>query len=195
MTASPPANTPGFDVAPVRSSATIRLRGVTSSPGVVFAISGLVFEPAATTSMSMSMTNSLPSTAVGRRRPLASGSPSSMRTHSTPDTQPFSSPRMRVGFVSSWKRMPSCSAWCTSSARAGISSRPRRYTTVTSAPRRLAVRAASMATLPPPTTTHFLPAYTGVSYSGNRYAFIRFTRVSSSLATDTPLRPSPSMPR
>ena len=67
--------------------------------------------------------------------------------------------------------MPSCSAWCTSSARAGISSRPRRYTTVTSAPRRLAVRAASMATLPPPTTTHFLPAYTGVSYSGNWYAF------------------------
>ena len=103
MTASPPANTPGFDVAPVRSSATIRLRGVTSSPGVVFAISGLVFEPAATTSMSMSMTNSLPSTAVGRRRPLASGSPNSMRTHSTPDAQPFSSPRMRVGFVNSWK--------------------------------------------------------------------------------------------
>ena len=147
------------------------------------------------TIMSASITYSLPSTGTGRRRPDASGSPSSMRMHSTPVIQPLSSPMMRTGLHSRSKITPSSWAWWISSARAGISSMLRRYTTCTSAPRRSAVRAASIATLPPPETTHFLPAYTGVSYSGNRYPFIRFTRVSSSLAVMTPLRPSPSMPR
>jgi hypothetical protein len=60
-----------------------------------------------------------------------------------------------------------------------------------SAPRRLAVRTASIATLPPPKTTTFLPCLVGVSYSGNLLAFIRFTRVRYSLAKKTLGRFSP----
>ena len=37
---------------------------------------------------------------------------------------------------------------------------------------RIAVRAESMATFPPPMTQTFSPRTTGVSKSGNRYAFI-----------------------
>ena len=59
---------------------------------------------------------------------------------------------------------------------------------------RRAVRAQSMATLPPPTTATRVPLGAGVSYSGNRYAFIRFTRVRYSLAETTLQRFSPGSP-
>ena len=62
-----------------------------------------------------------------------------------------------------------------------------------SAPRRMALRAASMATLPPPTTATFLPVRMGVLLVG-RYAFIRLERVRNSLAEYTPFRLSPGMP-
>mgnify|MGYP002431745388 CR=1 FL=1 len=74
------------------------------------------------------------------------------------------------------------SACSTSSLRAGSSAMPRRYTMYTcSAPRRLAQRAASMATLPPPTTATARLFMMGVRLPG-WYAFIRFTRVRYSLA-------------
>ena len=46
--------------------------------GVVLRIMGLGLLPMATTTMSISMTYSLPFTGTGRRRPLSSGSPSSI---------------------------------------------------------------------------------------------------------------------
>ncbi len=64
------------------------------------------------------------------------------------------------------KMIPSSSACSTSSLRAGSSSMPRRYTIYTSfAPRRLAHRAASIATLPPPTTAPLLAFLIGVEGS------------------------------
>jgi len=42
--------------------------------------------------------------------------------------------------------------------------------------------AASIATFPPPTTATFVALFSGVSASGNRYAFIRFARVRYSFA-------------
>ena len=62
-----------------------------------------------------------------------------------------------------------------------------------SAPSLRAQRAESMATLPPPITATFLPTFTGVSYSGKRYAFIRLTLVRNSFAEYTPLRFSPAI--
>jgi len=49
-------------------------------------------------------------------------------------------------------------------------------------PIRFAVRAASIATFPPPTTATFVALFSGVSDSGKRYAFIRFARVRYSFA-------------
>ena len=72
-----------------------------------------------------------------------------------------------MGFDSVLKMMPSSSACSTSSLRAGSSAMPRRYTMYTfSAPRRLAQRAASMATLPPPTTATFFACWMGVFAPG-----------------------------
>ena len=59
--------------------------------------------------------------APGRRRPESSGSPSSMRMQRMPRTLPLPSSRISTGLVSQWNSMPSSSAWCTSSARAGAS--------------------------------------------------------------------------
>ena len=153
-----------------------------SRPGVVERISGLGLVPRAMIMVSTSSSNSLPSLTMGRRRPEASGSPSSISTQVMPFTQPFSSPRTSTGLVSVLKMMPSSSACSTSSLRAGSSAMPRRYTMYTcSAPRRLAQRAASMATLPPPTTATARLFMMGVRLPG-WYAFIRFTRVRYSLA-------------
>ena len=69
----------------------------------------------------------------------------------------------------------------------------RLYTTETSsAPSRKAVRAASIATLPPPTTATRRACRIGVAESG-RYAFMRLLRVRNSLAEYTPLSDSPGM--
>ena len=62
-----------------------------------------------------------------------------------------------------------------------------------SAPSLSAVRAASIATLPPPTTATRPPFIIGVSLS-SRYAFIRLERVRNSLAEYTPLSASPGIP-
>ena len=145
VTISPPANTPAIEVAPA-SSATMLPRLLTSRSGVVCLISGFGPWPIAITTMSTSSTYSLPAIATGLRRPLASASPSSILIHFRPLTQPFSSPRIATGLFSRRSSMPSSLAWPISSLRAGISSSLRRYTIYTcSAPRRFAVRAASIA--------------------------------------------------
>ena len=63
-------------------------------------ISGLGLVPRAMIMVSTSSSNSLPSLTMGRRRPEASGSPSSISTQVMPFTQPFSSPRTSTGLVS-----------------------------------------------------------------------------------------------
>ena len=163
VTASPPANTPSFMVVTVSSLTTMPPRSLYSRSGVALRSSGLGEVPSAMMTESQAISNSLPGTSIGRRRPFSSGSPSSIRMHLRPRTQPLSSARISTGLHSRWKLMPSSFACSYSSLRAGISSSPRRYTTVTSAPRRLAQRAASMATLPAPTTAVTWMGISGVS--------------------------------
>ena len=63
---------------------------------------------------------------LGLRRPLWSGSPSSMRMHSTPATRPFSPRSTRTGATRKSIFTPSCSASPISISFAGISLRVRR---------------------------------------------------------------------
>ena len=125
VTASPPANTPLRLVRPF-SSATIQPLRFVSRPLVVDLINGLGLVPSAMMTTSQSISKLLPSFTTGLRRPLSSGSPSSISTHSIPFTHPFSSPRTRTGLVSILNSIPSCLAWCTSSTRAGSSASLRR---------------------------------------------------------------------
>ena len=89
-------------------------------------ISGLGLLPMAQIEASMLMRNSEPGTSTGRRRPESSGSPSSMRRHWISVSRLRSSPIRRTGRVRKSKTTPSSSAFSTSSARAGSSSRLRR---------------------------------------------------------------------
>ena len=116
---------PGMDDWP-NSSVSMYPHRFTTRSGEVWVSSGFALVPMATTTRSQSTTNSDPSTGTGRRRPEASGSPSSIRTQRSPVTQPSSSPTTSTGAVRKVNRMPSCSAWWTSSARAGSSARDRR---------------------------------------------------------------------
>ena len=109
VTASPPANTPGRVVAPF-SSATRQPLRVISSPLVVLEIMGLGDVPSAMITVSVSISNSLPGIGTGLRRPLSSGSPSSILMHFRAFTQPFSSPRISTGLVSMSKIIPSSMA-------------------------------------------------------------------------------------
>ena len=75
---------------------------------------------------------------------------------------PRSSTSMLAGASSTIISTPSAMALSTSAGSAVMSSLRRRYTTETSsAPARTDVRAQSMATLPPPTTTTRLPVKSG----------------------------------
>ncbi|MNW10498.1 hypothetical protein D3C71_2077340 [compost metagenome] len=69
-------------------------------PGVVERISGLGLWPMAIITVSSSKPKMLSAFSTGLRRPLASGSPSSISTHSMPVTQPFS-PVILTGFTNS----------------------------------------------------------------------------------------------
>ena len=95
--------------------------------------------------------NSEPGIRTGERRPEASGSPSCMRAQESA-SEPSAFFSSAAGAVRNSNFTPSSMASSTSMACAGISLRVRRYTMVTSPPRRSAVRAQSMAVLPPPTT-------------------------------------------
>ena len=131
--------------------------------------------------------------ATGRRRPEASGSPSSITSSTAARTKwVASSPRNSLGERSVASCTPSSRACSNSSTRAGISSWVRRYAIVTCPPSRRAVRAASIAVLPPPITITCLPRQTGsgVSWS-SRWPCIRFTLVRNSLALITLSRCSP----
>ena len=75
-TMSPPAKTPGIEVWLFASTWMWPCLS-TAISGVVVAISGFDSLPMATMTLSTSSVNSLPGIATGRRRPLASGSPSS----------------------------------------------------------------------------------------------------------------------
>ena len=127
VTTSPPAKTPGRLVASVsRSIRTVPL-GVMSTRLAPATATQSVSEPSlmATTSVSSGTAASVPGIGTGRRRPLASTSPSRFFTSSMPVKRP-SSTRSRTGEVSVSIRMPSVIAASTSSAKAGISSRVRR---------------------------------------------------------------------
>ena len=70
-----------------------------SMPGVVFLISGLGLVPIDMMTASTGISKLEPFFSIGRRRPEASGSPSSISTHSMDLTWPFSSPWISTGFV------------------------------------------------------------------------------------------------
>ena len=82
--------------------------------------------PMAAMTWSHSTTNSEPSIGTGRRRPEASGSPSSMRCISMPVTLLSASAMHRTGAHRSSSLTPSSSASSTSVTCAGISLRERR---------------------------------------------------------------------
>ena len=160
-TASPPAKTLGSSVCSTRSATAMVRHRVRLMPCSSLVPSSLGYCPMAAMTWSHSTMNSEPSTGTGRRRPEASGSPSSMRTHSIPHVVPPSSVTTRTGATSSSSLTPSSSASSTSVWWAGISLRERRYRQVTSsAPSRTEVRQASMAVKPPPMTATFLPTGT-----------------------------------
>jgi hypothetical protein len=159
---SPVPNTPRRPVPNVTASEARRPFFVAATPSApVASQSSSGPWPMASRTRSQSMTNSVPGTGAGRRRPEASGSPSAMRWNSTPMTLPASSVTMRVG--AAWKiaRAPSSSISWTSLA-AGMSFMSRRYTSVTSAaPCRIEVREQSIEVKPPPMTTTRVPSWPG----------------------------------
>ena len=105
--------------------------------------------------------------------------------NTTPDTLPFSL-STSLGPQPHWMVTSSSSASAISSREAGIFSRgSRQYMATESAPQRWAVRAASMATLPPPTTTHLPGTF--------RLSSARTWRKNST-AEYTPWAVSPGMP-
>ena len=121
VTASPPAYTPSRLVSPPSSSVMMQPRLLVSSPGVVLRISGLGLVPMATITASTSISKAESFTGTGRRRPLSSGSPSSIAMQRRPHTKPFSSPSTSMGSDRVLKAMPSSWACSTSSLRAGSS--------------------------------------------------------------------------
>ena len=81
---------------------------------------GIRLTPTATITWSHSKVMVSP-VASGRRRPLASGSPSCITSKTTAFTAPFSSASYSFGLCKVMKLMPSSLACFTSSSRAGIS--------------------------------------------------------------------------
>ena len=141
--------------------------------------------PIASTMVSAGVKYSEPAMGSGRRRPLASGSPSRMRWLTMPTARPASM-RTSTGALSRSSLTPSTSASWISCGAAGISARERRYIIVTSAaPKRRAVRTASAAEKPPPTTTTFWPSSTRSP---------RPTRARKSITDSTLGASSPGMP-
>jgi len=121
---SPPANIPSIVVTPVVWSISIVPILPRESPSSrTNSVSGTC--PSASITVSTGIVNSDPFIGTGRGRPLSSVSPSSIFTHSIPESRPFSA-RNRVGIVRKSMVIPSCSISDTSADEAGISSRERR---------------------------------------------------------------------
>ena len=110
----------------VASSTTMLPWRLSSRPGVDFVARGLGPWPIAITIVSIGISYSDPSIGTGRRRPEASGSPSSMRWILRPVTNPSLFPRIATGAESQRKSIVSSSACSSSSRRAGDSLRVRR---------------------------------------------------------------------
>ncbi len=182
VTTSPPENTPGILVAKVTGSTSILFHLLTETPLPSVRKDKSASWPMAGITASHGTMNSEPLISMGRRRPLASGSPSSIRVHSIPVTLPFS-PMTRFGATRNSIRTPSSNASSISSGDAGISARDLRYRMKTSFdPVLIAVRTASIATLPPPITATLSPRYT---FSP------KFIRWRKSTPWITPCRSSP----
>ena len=107
LTASPPANTPLRVVCIVTSSAIKHLCLLASKPAVVLKINGFGEVPSDMITISTSRMKSEPAFSTGLLLHEASGSPSSISTHLMPLTQPFSSPKISLGFVKRRKITPS----------------------------------------------------------------------------------------
>ena len=150
VTQSPPAKISGTSVC--IEPALMRRLPFLSRPMPGAASAGrFTYWPVAVMMVSAGKVNSEPSTGYGRLRPLASGSPRRISTALT--ASPSAVFSISTGAERRSSSTPSATASSISSRFAGISSRPLLYITVTdSAPSLSAVRAASMAVLPPPTT-------------------------------------------
>jgi len=136
-TISPPAKIPGCPV--IRSGPTSTTPSEKVTPGTPSRTDRSAFWPSASTRQSASSSVNSP---VGCGKPVSSSFIFSITSLPSSAWATVDSQRMVT---------PSSSASSTSMSWAGIFSRVRRYTTTASdAPRRRAVRAASMAVLPPP---------------------------------------------
>ena len=125
-TISPPAYTSGREERISSSPTMIVPFDEISRPPNALGINGLGDTPTLTITSSTSIVSTAPSIATGRRRPEASGSPSSIFCRRICLTRPFSSPRYSIGLCSVRNSIPSSLACFTSSSRAGISSSLRR---------------------------------------------------------------------
>ena len=124
--------------------------------------------------------------ATGLRRPELSIHPHCIFSILRPFTVPFSCVRISIGADMNLNLIRSASDSRISILLAGISHLSRRYTMVTSLPRRHRLRAASMATFPAPTTNTFCPVL-GVLPIASSF--------SKSVPANTPSAFSPGMSR
>ena len=127
---------------------------------------GVGLVPRLMMTVSTSIVNSLPFFSMGRRRPEASGSPSSISMQVMALTKPFSSGRISTGLQRVLKIMPLPRRARPLPYGQQLSHAAAVDDVDLSAPRRRALRAASIATLPPPTTATFLPVRMGVLLVG-----------------------------
>ena len=160
--ASPPANTPLRPVAPVCLSTTIWLFSILMLRAPLVKSSIIAWPVAKMTVSHSSSVNEL-SIGTGGRQPRSSASPSVQYWKSTLLARPSASELIEVGMQEQMKVIDSPRPSSISSLEAGMVSSSSMQVRVTfSAPKRSAVRPASKATSPPPTTTTFLPMSTGL---------------------------------
>ena len=124
LVTSPAAKRYGTSVCRVLGSTLIRLPSATPARRSNGAVSGAI--PIAEITASHGISNSLPWTGSGRRRPEASGAPSTIFWQRSALTLPSASARTETGATRNSKATPSFSASSTSATWAGIWSRPRR---------------------------------------------------------------------
>ena len=168
------------------SSAATMLFRLTGTPAWAKSLESTAW-PTAMRTTSQGMTSWGWSASRGAGRPPRT-SPITWGWTTSPVTLPFSSVWMATGAFRGRTSQPSAMAPSISSGRAVISAMRRRETHLTDlAPRRTEVRVASMATLPPPTTTTSFPVKSGFTE--------RMVVSSSWMAERTPSASSPGMPR
>ena len=158
-TTSPPAKIRFTLVANVSSSTEISPARVSNSPSAAFSNSQSTAWPMATTTESADIICSEPGLTIGLNLPSLSKT-DRHSLNSTPATCEFR-PTIRLGESRLWIRTPSSLAARISLREANISSGDSRQARCTSlTPRRITVRATSIATLPPPMTITLRPRST-----------------------------------